>query len=232
MLLRLPAKSAEVRVAPRPRTTESSIVIDMDDSTSRKRKDDEDALRLVALLGRIGRQDRRAFEHLYDATHQKVFGLAMRITQQAPLAEEVTSDVFMQVWRDAARYDATRGRVLAWMMTICRSRALDAVRKRTASHERDRRGASDETDDHGDDMTQDLLLAVERKSMIHNALLQLDPQKRQLIALAYFRGFSHGQIARATGLPIGTVKTQIRRSLLTLRARLTESAATRDRCAS
>ena len=229
----LPAEGeATLRVSA---TTLESIPIEPDASATRgavvgyvatpaRRQADESA-RLAGHIAAIGRQDHDAFAAFYDATHRQAYALALRITQNSATSEEVVRDTFMQVWRDAERFDAQRGRPLAWLMTICRSRALDALRRHAAANERDARGADMHDDDCGNDAAQDLLAATERKSVVHDALASLEPQRRQLLALAYFRGLSHSEIAGVTGLPVGTVKTHIRRSLLLLRERLTQDPA-------
>ena len=85
--------------------------------------------RLAELLEAVARQDRAAFETFYDATTECVSSLVLRITQKTEIAEEVMGDVYLQVWRQADRFDPTRGNALAWLTTLCRSRALDTVRK-------------------------------------------------------------------------------------------------------
>lgn len=166
-----------------------------------------------AWLAAIARHDESALAAFYDATIGRVYGVALRIMRKPESAEEVAADVYHQVWRSAHTYDAARGRVLPWLLTICRSRALDALRR------------SDEAESHpepdslrldlqiGDNDPLDLLQNVERHAAIHHALEQLKPIQRQLIAMAFFNGLSHQEVAAQSGLPLGTVKTHIRRAL-------------------
>lgn len=174
---------------------------------------------LQVLIDRIVDRDQTAFAALYERLVGRVYGLALRITHCVPLAEEVTEDTFWQVWRQAPRFDAMRGHAVAWVMTIARSRALDALRRYDAA---DGEPAASETAVAAGDNPDDLLAAVQEGSRVHEALAQLDPIPRQLLALAFFRGYSHDEIAVHTGLPLGTVKSQIRRALLSLRSTLAD----------
>ena len=173
----------------------------------------------------IARRDEAALAAFYDATINRVYGLALRITRQPESAAEVASDVYFQVWRDATRYDAKRGNVAAWLMTICRSRALDLLRR------------ADEAEAHPEpeslrpeameqDTGQDLLAATQQHAALHSALARLEPLQRQLIALAFFRGLSHQEIAAHARLPLGSVKTHIRKALAVLRESLPEKSST------
>jgi RNA polymerase sigma-70 factor (ECF subfamily) len=177
---------------------------------------------LSALLARIAQRDERALGEFYDATMARVYGLALRVTARPDAAEEVAADVYLQVWRDARRYEASRGRVLAWLLTICRSRAIDSIRRRdeaqtSADPEQLRTG-----EPGGEDDPQDLLLLAQRDGALHHALAQLEPVQRQLLSLAFFRGFTHEEIATHARLPLGSVKTHIRKALALLRAKLAE----------
>lgn len=168
----------------------------------------------------IAKHEEQALGALYDATLGKVFAVALRITGKPESAEEVVTDVYMQVWRDAAKYDATRGKALTWLLTICRSRALDLLRRSDPAllHE-DPESLSVDLP-HADD-PQDLLLTLERQSKVHAALETLNPIQRQMVALAFFKGLSHQEIADHSGLPLGTVKTHLRKALEALHDTLT-----------
>lgn len=169
---------------------------------------------LTSLLQAVSLKDRRAFEILYDATSRKLFSIAYRITQRPEIAEEVLSEVYLQIWRQADRFDPTRGAALAWMTVLCRSRALDMMRKqpkaKLLSIEHNSGYLPEDTEVQ---QPMDLLVTVERNTALHDALARLNDQERQMLALAYFRDFSHSELARYTGLPLGTVKTQLRRSI-------------------
>lgn len=175
---------------------------------------------LHALLARLRRGDETALAEFYDATAARVYALAKRIVREASAAEEVVSDVYLQIWQQAERYDATRGRVLTWVLTICRSRALDRLRRQdeAETHPEPYHLRLD-LDRHDDDPLA-LLLAVERNSRIYAALATLDATQQRLLALAFLRGLTHQEIAVHTRMPLGSVKTVLRRALETLRTQL------------
>jgi len=176
-----------------------------------------DAGALAVLVRRVCAEDEDAFAELYDATVARVHGLALRILREPRAAEEVTEDVFFQVWRQARRYDPARGRPLAWMLTIARSRALDHLRRRDPAQSHPEPDTLLEAEPAAAGGPQDLLAASRDNARVHAALASLDPVPRQLIALAFFRGYTHEEIALHEDLPVGTVKSHIRRALAALR---------------
>ena len=177
-------------------------------------------LDLPALIGKIVDQDQSAFSTLFKATSARVHGLAYRVTGCVQLAEEVTEDTFFQVWRQAPRFDPTRGTAMAWIMTIARSRALDAWRSAPPFDSQPDYEVDSGEQTQSQDAPPDLLSAIEQTDQLHAALASLDALPRQLVALAFFRGLSHDEIATTTGLPLGTVKSHIRRALAQLKAAL------------
>ncbi len=192
----------------------SAIVSVMNANSETRHSDAECAEpRLGELLQAVAKKDRTAFEAFYNATTERVLSLVLRITQQIDIAEEVVGDVYLQVWRTADRFDPTRGNALAWLTILCRSRALDTLRKNNASPTSSAMPISEIPEPEAAEFPQDLLIAVEQKSAVHAALEKLEPNQCQLLALAYFRGYSHSELAQFTGMPLGTVKTQLRRTL-------------------
>ena len=178
---------------------------------------------LAVLMEAVKARDRSAFVLMYDATVRRVFGLALRITQQQELAEEVVNDVYLQVWRQADAYAPERGKVIAWLCILCRSRALDALRR---SNMPVRQAAVDRgsVPEHNDpDPPHDLLAAVEQGSAVRSALSKLSDTQRQLVALAYLRGYTHSELARFLGMPIGTVKTHLHRAMIKLKELMSNS---------
>jgi RNA polymerase sigma-70 factor (ECF subfamily) len=166
-------------------------------------------------IGRIVEHDERALGALYDATLWRVHGVALRVVRRAALADEVVEDTFFQVWRQAPRFDPARGTALAWLLNMARSRAIDAVRHESRfQHDSLDADTAPEADHPGHD---DLLDLARGHAELQRALMLLNAQPRQLVALAFFRGLSHEEIATHTELPLGTVKSQIRRALATLR---------------
>jgi RNA polymerase sigma factor (sigma-70 family) len=159
-----------------------------------------------------------ALESLYDATVGKLYALASAIVRHPDDAEDVVCSTYAQAWELASSYDVRRGNVLGWLLMMCRSRALDLLRKRRARPEIsdpdaiDRAARAEEPDD--------LLALTQQSSRVHAALAQLPIERRQLVALAFLRDLSHQEIAAHTGLPLGTVKSHLRRALLQLREHL------------
>lgn len=180
---------------------------------------------LLAWVRAVARQDEQAFSELYRATVGRVYGVALRFVRSRESAEEVTEDVFVQVWRTAASFDANRGRVLTWLLTIARSRALDYLRRDEPAepHEDPDSLRGDQQDDTPG--PQDLLQLTQSHQALHRALGVLSPVQRQLLGLAFFRGLTHQEIAEHAQLPLGTVKTHVRRGLDMLREHLTSSGS-------
>lgn len=184
-----------------------------------------DDAQLAAWIDAIVDHDERALAALYDATLARVYGLALRIVHRPALAEEVVEDTFFQVWRQAARFDALRGRALTWLLGMARSRAIDTLR-REARYRHDSLDDASAPEPVDESAGRDELLDIARgHADLHRALMQLNAQPRQLVALAFFRGLSHEEIASQTALPLGTVKSQIRRAMLSLRQALGDGAA-------
>lgn len=163
----------------------------------------------------------KALSDLYDATLSKVFAVAIRIVGDAALAEDVATDVYYEAWKNAARYDAAKGRPLTWLLTICRNRALDEYR-RNASAARTAESAAAMDVQAQVDEPDDLLAASEEGHAVQVLLAGMSTEDRQLIALAFFRDMSHSQIAEHVGQPLGTVKSRIRRALAAMSAALPE----------
>ncbi len=168
-------------------------------------------------MRRIAAHDQQALVAFYRATVGRVYGLALRITRNWATAEEVAQDVYVQLWHRAESFDAMRGSPLDWTLTICRSRALDALRRA------DKAIADPEPTERADALMesggnpQDLLLATSENTALHAAMGALKPLQRQLLSLAFFGDLSHAELAAHMGLPLGTVKSTIRRTLAQLR---------------
>lgn len=176
-------------------------------------QDSEDLARLLAAVA-LG--DQSAFKRLYDATAAKLFAIATRILRDQGKAEEVVQDAFVNVWNSAASYNATLSAPMTWLITIVRNRSLDYLR-RVERHEvelDDDLSAVLESDTPG---PQQQLLRSEDAALLHVCLGRLDAGQRQAIAFAYFQGLSHSELAQNLRVPIGTVKTWIRRGLEKLR---------------
>lgn len=175
---------------------------------------------LCSLLARVAAGETAALAALYDATAARVHAVALRITRDAGSAEEVVSDVYLQVWKTAARYDVARGPVIAWLLVICRSRALDHLRRRDDAELHPEPEQLRPDLDRSDSEPFDDFVALERSSRVHAAITLLDDKSKHLLALAFFQGLSHQEIADHTRLPLGSVKTVLRTAMLKLRATL------------
>lgn len=184
---------------------------------------------LAPLVARMALADESALAEFYDATVKKVYGLALRICGSPAVAEEVVADTFFQAWTESARYEPSRGRVMAWLLVMARSRAIDAyhARDKAMLHESPET-LVEENDQLNDQLStagvDALIESMQSNSALQATLGRLSPVQRQLIALAFYQGLSHSEIAAHSGLPLGTVKANIRRALVTLRGALGDDA--------
>ncbi|HRB17887.1 MAG: sigma-70 family RNA polymerase sigma factor [Nitrospira sp.] len=171
----------------------------------------------AGLLARIAAGDQPALAEFYDASSAKVFGLVMKILADRTVAEEVTMDVYTQVWRRASSYDAERGTPGSWLMTLAKTRAID--RFRSSYLERGRQVPLDHAAEvPGDGATPEQYSAgLERQRLVQEAMASLSAEQRQAIALAYYWGLSQSEIADRLQLPLGTVKTRMRLGMIRLR---------------
>lgn len=172
-----------------------------------------------ALLHQIAQGNHQALGGFYDATSALVYGLALRILGNRATAEEVTLDVYTQVWRQAANYNTQRGTPSAWLFMLTRSRALD--RLRLHRHEEQRLAALGEAMSPAAFATpEESSLLVERRRLVQTALAALPTEQREVLELVYFLGLSHSDIAAQLGVPAGTVKTRLRLGITKLRTLL------------
>lgn len=174
----------------------------------------------VALVHAIAAGDELALHALYERAHRVVFTLIMRITANRETAEELTIDVFYGVWRSAARYDAAKGSVLAWIMNRARSRAIDRLRfdnrnKRNNSNGGDQPPAADVAAD-----PHDAIVLRAQSESLRAAIATLTPTEREAIETTFFGGLTHAEAAARLDQPLGTIKTRIRSGLHKLRQAL------------
>jgi RNA polymerase sigma-70 factor (ECF subfamily) len=205
-----------------------------DQETQKLARTPESENQLRAWLDCIVDGDQNALGLLYDCLVHQVYGLCLRMLKQPALAEEVVQDTFWQVWRQAPRFDPERGSVKAWVMTIARSRTLDALRATEAQREMEVHSADTEVDilelivAPTANMPPNLLASEQEDQQLQALLAKLEPVARQLVYLAFFRGLSHEEIAAGSGLPLGTVKSHIRRALQTLRELLNRAVTSHE----
>jgi RNA polymerase sigma-70 factor (ECF subfamily) len=190
-------------------------------SDGKQRRADEDA----ALVSALATDEVTALEQLYDRYSALVFSIALRVLHDHTVAEDVTQEVFLRVWRQPASFDPERGRFISWLSSVARNRSLDELRKLTR-----RRGAEDQIEEavlylpdqsRGEDPQEQAILAEERVR-IRAALAELPPAQREVIELAYFSGLTQVEIAERTGDPLGTIKTRVRLGMHRLREALTD----------
>ena len=175
---------------------------------------------LMTLLDRMANRDEAALKALYDTTSAKLFGLALRVVNKREWAEDVLQEAYMHIWRAAVDYRASLSPPMAWMGLIVRSRALDFLRRRAA----ERMHLTLELDEVLSDTLEgdspnpmNTALASEQAWALQQCLSQLDNKQREVVSLAYLRDLSHSDLAEQLKLPLGTVKTWIRRGLEQLR---------------
>lgn len=175
---------------------------------------------LASLMAQIAQGDVDALAALYDETVPQVHGLVLRILGEPSVAEEVTADVFVQVWQKAPSYEPERGPALPWLLLLARSRALDRRRAGAAA-----RAATEPMDaamslPSAEPGPLANLETAERRRLVVRAIATLPAEQRHALELAYYRGMSHAEIAATTREPLGTVKTRIRTAMIRLRTAL------------
>lgn len=182
---------------------------------------------LMALIERVARRDESALKILYDSTSGKLYGLSLRVLRHQEWAEDALQDTFLQVWRNAADYRASLSPPMAWLTLIVRSRSLDVLRRRRSEREHLTDSIDETLTDtlEGDAANpQDTALASQQALALHRCLGRLENRQREVVSLAYLRDMSHHELASQLSLPLGTVKTWIRRGLEQLRACMTRLA--------
>jgi RNA polymerase sigma-70 factor (ECF subfamily) len=180
-------------------------------------KDSSEVSPDAMLVHQFLQRDVDAFEQLYDRHSRIVYALVLRIVQQASTAEEVVQDVFLQLWRNAKRYDTKRGPFVPWLMAVARNRALDHLRLK-GERQRRREDQTEELPPVIDFPQFEKALDEKRRAERVRAVMDsLNPQQKKAIELAYFEGLSHTEIAETLKEPLGTVKSWIRNGLLRLK---------------
>lgn len=195
----------------------------------------ERSVELASLLARTGLGDRAAFATLYERTSAHLLGVVMRIQRDRALAEDILQEVFVNVWRAAQSFDAAQSQPLTWLTSVARNRTIDSLRRahvqpqlKTTVNAND----DEETDVYdtvADDAPGplDLLSRASDARALAMCMEVLSPQQRQSVALAFFDGLSHAEVAESMREPLGTVKSWVRRALMSLKNCL-EAAVQRD----
>jgi RNA polymerase sigma-70 factor, ECF subfamily len=171
------------------------------------------------LIQRMASKDASALDSFYARYRRLAFSLIFRIVGNRPDAEDVLTDVFWQLWLQSSRYDSSRGKPVAWLLTIARTRAIDSLR--SSSRQQTKTEALNPERNPSPDTTEpDLFVMADTRKAVQDALQTLPEQQRILLEMAYFQGMSHSEIASAVDQPLGTVKDRIRTGMMHLRKRL------------
>jgi len=173
----------------------------------------DSAVSLATLIAAVAGGDDAAFRRIYDLRASRLFGIALRITRQGPLASDAVQEAFLQLWRNANRFDEQRGDPDVWLASLVRYRALSMMRR--SGREVSDEGLPEAVDDEPDQLAR--MEASSEAAALRACLDKLPPDRRTLLTLAFLDGLSHGELAARLHVPIGSVKSWIRRSLQSLR---------------
>lgn len=171
---------------------------------------------LVALLSRVASQDRDAFAVLYDAMSAAIYGTVLRAIRSKHHAEEVTQEVFLEIWRKAGAWDSRLGSPTTWMLVMARRRAVDRIRREESLKQREDRVAPTWTEPPRSEV-EETITATENRNEVREVLSALSDVQREVIELAFFGDHTYVEVAEMLGLPLGTVKTRMRDGLIRLR---------------
>jgi RNA polymerase sigma-70 factor (ECF subfamily) len=182
-------------------------------------QDDESLIRLIT------EGQSAALGALYDRYGRLVFSLAYQVTNDSAVAEEITQEVFLQIWNKATSYQSAQGKVTTWITSVARHRAIDSLRRRGARPEGHQ---VDFEDREGPELVEptgveEQVEFSQRSQAVRRAMTQLPREQQKALALAYFKGLTHQEIAQLTGEPLGTVKTRIRLAMLKLKQLLIDN---------
>lgn len=172
-------------------------------------------LDLSDLLGRVARGDEVAFAVVYDSLGASVYGLARRVIRDPARAEEISQEVFIQVWQTAARFDPTRGNAKSWVLTLAHRRAVDAVRHDQAATNRENKYDWSNGPDF-DEVEETVTISLEHEQ-VRRCMETLTELQREAVDLAYYQGYTYAEVAESLGANAATVKTRMRDGIVRLR---------------
>jgi len=170
---------------------------------------------LVWLMAGVARGDHAAFERLYAATRAKLYGVVLRILRRTDLAEEVVQETYLKVWNNAGKFDPKVATPITWMVAIARNRALDVVRRKSEASIEDEPAAMEAAGEEPNPLAR-REMNDELKRLLA-CLGQLDEERRRMVLLAYYSGWSREQLSAQFEAPANTIKTWLRRSLMEIR---------------
>jgi RNA polymerase sigma-70 factor (ECF subfamily) len=171
------------------------------------------------LLGRVAQGDETAFGDLYDQMASRVLGLVKRLLVDHAQSEEVTQEIFLEIWQSASRYEAQRGGASTWILTMTHRRAVDRIRSSQAGRDRDTKIGIRDLAVEYDQVSETVETRIEHER-VEKAMSRLTELQRQAISLAYYGGLSHSEVAERLRIPLGTVKTRLRDGMIRLRDEL------------
>ena len=173
----------------------------------------------LELLERVAQGDQQAFSHLYDLIAPRVLGIVKRLLRDHSQSEEVTQEVFLEIWQTAPRFDQKKGSASAWILTMAHRRAVDRVRASQASRNRDTKIGIRDFDPDYDNVAESVEIRIEHER-VEKAMVRLTELQRQAVTLADYGGYSHSEVAAMLEVPVGTVKTRLRDGMIRLRDEL------------
>jgi RNA polymerase sigma factor (sigma-70 family) len=178
--------------------------------TNASNQDQATEAQVAAAIARCAAGDRSALRVIYDIEAARMVGVARRMLRRQDLAEEAVQDAFMRLWRSARTFDPQRGAARSWLYAILRNSALSILR------DEGRFVTDEDIAEEAQPMTESALARLPESSALRRCLERLDTRRRAVVVLAYVHGLSHGELAGKLGVPLGTVKSWVRRSLLSL----------------
>ena len=170
---------------------------------------------LVWLLAAVAKGDRAAFERLYVATRAKLYGIVLRILRRADLADEVMQETYLKIWNSAGQFDPALASPITWMVAIARNRAIDMVRKKSEVSIEEESDVLEVAADSPDPLAKREMTEELRRLLA--CMGRLEEERRRLVLLAYYGGWSREQLAARFEKPVNTIKTWLRRALLEIR---------------
>jgi RNA polymerase sigma-70 factor, ECF subfamily len=176
-------------------------------------------LSIESLLRDVAGGDRTAFAEVYDRISSRVMGLVTRLLRDRAQSEEVTQEVFLEIWQQAGKFDANKGSGMAWVLTMAHRRAIDRIRASQKSHERDLKIGIRDMERDFDGVSESVEIRIENER-VKRSMSRLTALQREAVILAYYGGYSHSEMAEILGIPLGTVKTRLRDGMIRLRDEL------------
>jgi RNA polymerase sigma-70 factor (ECF subfamily) len=193
-----------------------AVSSEIDDSTE---LEEVAPVSLNDLLAQVAEGNQEAFAKLYDQCASRVLGLVRRLLKDSAQSEEVTQEIFLEVWQNAKRYDPAKGSATTWILTMSHRRAVDRIRASQSTRDRDTKIGLRDMETEYDSVSESVEIRVEHER-VGQALLRLTDLQRQAVTLAYYGGYSHSEVAEMLKVPIGTVKTRLRDGMIRLRDEL------------